>query len=79
MLLNYFFFRLVNTTLKVNHTIYATNYSTIWETGAILYRNESLPTMIKVDVICRYIIYASTILDHFSDLEVCEIEIVGEW
>ncbi|VDI25636.1 Hypothetical predicted protein, partial [Mytilus galloprovincialis] len=67
----------VNTTQKVNHTIYATNYSTIWETEAILYRNESLPTMIKVDVICRYIIYASTILDHFSDLEVCEIEIVG--
>ncbi|XP_071176446.1 uncharacterized protein [Mytilus edulis] len=67
----------VNTTQKINHTIYASNDSTIWENGAILYRNESLPSMIKVDVICRYIIYASTIRDHFSDLEVCEIGIVG--
>ncbi|CAC5360073.1 PLXNA [Mytilus coruscus] len=67
----------VNTTKEGNHTVHASNASSTWENGAVLYRGESLPTMINVDVICRYIIYVSSIQDQFSDLEVCEIGIVG--
>ncbi|XP_071159994.1 plexin A3-like [Mytilus edulis] len=60
-----------------NHTIYASNSSGIWENGTVLYRNETLPTVILVDVVFRYMIYVPPIQDENSSLEVCEVGIVG--
>ncbi|VDI43321.1 Hypothetical predicted protein, partial [Mytilus galloprovincialis] len=60
-----------------NHTIYASNSSGIWENGTVLYRNKSLPTVIYVDAVFRYMIYVPPIQDENSSLEICEVGIVG--
>lgn len=76
MILN--FCHLVNTTKDGNHTIYASNASDLWENGTVLYRGESLPTVINVSAVFRYLTYVSRNQNKFSELEVCEIGIVGE-
>ncbi|XP_071160326.1 uncharacterized protein [Mytilus edulis] len=68
---------IVNTTNRGNHTIYASNASDLWVNGTVLYRGESVPTVINVSSIFRYLTYVSRNQNKFSELEVCEIGIVG--
>lgn len=71
-------FHSVNTTRKGNHNIYASNASDIWENGTVLYIGDSLPTVINVSAVFRYLFYVSSIQELFSNIGVCEIGIVGE-
>ncbi|XP_076075891.1 uncharacterized protein LOC143046657 [Mytilus galloprovincialis] len=65
------------TTLEGNHTLYASNTSTSWKFGSILYKDTLLPTEISCYVVLRYLTYVPPTEGSFSDLEVCEIGIVG--
>ncbi|XP_052080277.1 hepatocyte growth factor receptor-like isoform X2 [Mytilus californianus] len=68
---------IVNITKEGNHTLYASNYSGLWENGTVLFRGESLPTVINVSAVFRYLIYEPPIQNQIFKLEVCEIGIVG--
>ncbi|VDI27171.1 Hypothetical predicted protein [Mytilus galloprovincialis] len=66
-----------STTREGNHTLYASNTSTSWQSGTILYKETSLPSEINVYAVFRYLTYESPVEGLFSELEVCEIGIVG--
>ncbi|VDI77999.1 Hypothetical predicted protein [Mytilus galloprovincialis] len=66
-----------STTREGNHTLYASNTSTSWQSGTILYKETSLPSEINLYAVFRYLTYESPVEGLFSELEVCEIGIVG--
>ncbi|XP_052071237.1 multiple epidermal growth factor-like domains protein 10 isoform X2 [Mytilus californianus] len=66
-----------STTREGIHTIYASNTSTSWKSGTILYKETSLPSEINLHAVFRYLTYESSVESFFSELEVCEIGIVG--
>ncbi|CAC5417485.1 unnamed protein product [Mytilus coruscus] len=66
-----------STTREGNHTFYASNTSTSWQFGTILYKETSLPTEIHFNAVFRYLTYVPPVKKAISELEVCEIGIVG--
>ncbi|XP_052071239.1 multiple epidermal growth factor-like domains protein 10 isoform X2 [Mytilus californianus] len=66
-----------STTREGNHTLYASNTSTSWKCGTILYKETSLPTEIHFYAVFRYLTYVPPVKKAISELEVCEIGIVG--
>ncbi|CAG2245818.1 unnamed protein product [Mytilus edulis] len=68
---------IVNTKNPGNHTIYASNTSHLWENETVLYMGEALSNVINVSGVFRYLTYVSRNRNKFSELEVCEIGIVG--
>lgn len=64
--------------MEGNHTVYASNTSTFWKFGTILYKETSLPTEIHLNSVFRYLTYVPPVQRGTSELEVCEIGIVGE-
>ncbi|XP_071178576.1 protein draper-like [Mytilus edulis] len=66
-----------STTREGNHTLYASNTSTSWKSGTILYKETSLPSEIKLYAVFRYMTYESPVEGLLPELEVCEIGIVG--
>ncbi|CAC5417493.1 unnamed protein product [Mytilus coruscus] len=57
--------------------LYASNTSISWENGTVLYQGKSLPTEIYFNVVFRYLTYVPPVQDISSELEVCEIGIIG--
>ncbi|XP_071160360.1 uncharacterized protein [Mytilus edulis] len=68
---------IVKTKNSGNHTIYASKASHLWGNETVLYMGEALPNVIKVSGVFRYLTYVSRNQNKFSELEVCEIGIVG--
>ncbi|CAC5417491.1 unnamed protein product [Mytilus coruscus] len=66
-----------STAKEGNHTIYASNTSTSWKIGIILYKGNTLPSEINFNAIFRYLTYVPPAKGTVSELEVCEIEIIG--
>ncbi|XP_052071240.1 multiple epidermal growth factor-like domains protein 10 isoform X1 [Mytilus californianus] len=66
-----------NTTKVGSHTLYASNTSHSWKTGTILYEEQFLPTKINVSAVFRYLTYVPPVQGKSSELEICEIGIIG--
>ncbi|CAG2255732.1 unnamed protein product [Mytilus edulis] len=66
-----------STTREGNHTLYASNTSTSWQSGTILYKETSLSSEINLYAVFRYLTYESPVEDLLSELVVCEIGIVA--
>ncbi|XP_076115345.1 uncharacterized protein LOC143083059 [Mytilus galloprovincialis] len=67
----------VNSTMKGVHTIYASNSSAFPEKVIVLYQGEAFPTAIGVHAVFRYLTYVPGLNNTFSEIEICEIGIVG--
>ncbi|CAC5395241.1 unnamed protein product [Mytilus coruscus] len=65
------------TTKEGLHTVYASNYSNAWNSGTVLYTGTSLPTEINFKVFFRYVTYVHPVQGPTTDLEICEIGIIG--
>ena len=61
-----------------NHSLYASNTSNSWKTGTILNEDHFLPSKINVSAVFRYLTYEPPVQDTSSELEVCEIGILGK-
>ncbi|XP_063446092.1 plexin-2-like [Mytilus trossulus] len=68
---------IVNTINPGNHTIYASNTSHLWGNETVLYLGEALPDVINLSGVFRYLTYVYRNQNKFSEIEVCEIGIVG--
>ncbi|VDH95845.1 Hypothetical predicted protein, partial [Mytilus galloprovincialis] len=64
-------------TTKSQHTIYASNTSNTWKGGTVLYNGTYLPTDINVEAVFRFLTYVPSFLSSVTDLELCEIGIIG--
>ncbi|CAC5377409.1 PLXND [Mytilus coruscus] len=67
----------VSSALGGNHTIYVSNASSLSENITVIYSGESVPTLINITTVFRYLIYEPPTLTENSSLEICEIGIVG--
>ncbi|CAC5398621.1 unnamed protein product [Mytilus coruscus] len=65
------------TTREGHHTVYASNTSTTWKDGKVLYSGKSLPTEITFNAVFRYLTYDIPVLGIYSEIEICEIGIIG--
>ncbi|XP_063398995.1 platelet endothelial aggregation receptor 1-like [Mytilus trossulus] len=59
------------------HTIYASNDSNTWNNGIVLYNETSVPTEINLQAVFRFLTYARPVQNPFTELELCEIGIIG--
>ncbi|CAC5355160.1 unnamed protein product [Mytilus coruscus] len=65
------------TTKDGHHTVYASNNSNTWSIGDVLYNGTTLPTEITFTAVFRYLIYVPPVNGSSSELELCEIGILG--
>lgn len=68
-----------DTATEGQHTIYASNTSNAWKSGTVLYNGTYLPTDINVDAVFRFITYVPPVLSPVTELELCEIGIIGAY
>lgn len=68
---------LERTTTEGDHTVYASNTSSGWKSGTVLYKDKALPTEISFFAIFRYLTYVPP-GDRYISLEICEIGVLGE-
>ncbi|XP_052105008.1 receptor-type tyrosine-protein phosphatase epsilon-like [Mytilus californianus] len=66
-----------HTPTEDNHTVYASNTSSSWETGTVLYDGKTLPTEINFFAVLRFLTYVPPTQDPFFVLEICEIGVIG--
>ncbi|CAC5417490.1 unnamed protein product [Mytilus coruscus] len=69
-----------NTTKVGSHTLYTSNTSNFLKNGTILYDDQIVPTRVNFSAVFRYltyVMYVSPVHGYFSELEVCEIGILG--
>ncbi|CAC5417489.1 MEGF10_11 [Mytilus coruscus] len=59
------------------HTLYASNTNNAWKSGIILYQGNTLPSEINFNAVFRYLTYVPPVKGTFSELEICEIGIIG--
>lgn len=78
-LFNLIFIILETTTKDGPHIVFASNNSNVWNTGTVLYNGTDLPTTINFHAVCRYLTFIHSIKTQTSNLEICEIGIVGEF
>lgn len=60
------------------HTVYGSNDSNIWNSGIVLYNGTILPPEIKFQEVVRFLTYVPPVGIPFTNLELCEIGIIGE-
>ncbi|VDI84210.1 Hypothetical predicted protein [Mytilus galloprovincialis] len=60
-----------------NYTVYASNTSTSWKTGHVLYYGNNLPAEIKFIAVLRYLTFVPQVQLQDYILELCEIGIIG--
>ncbi|CAC5418228.1 PTPRT [Mytilus coruscus] len=66
-----------HTTREGYHFVYASNNSDTWSIGEVLYNGTTLPTEITFTAVFRYLTYVPPVKDSSSELELCEIGILG--
>ncbi|XP_063443549.1 multiple epidermal growth factor-like domains protein 10 [Mytilus trossulus] len=66
-----------NTSKVGSHIVYASNTSNSWKTGTVLYEEIVLPTRINVSAVFRYLTYVPPVQGTSSELDVCEIGVIG--
>ncbi|VDI12460.1 Hypothetical predicted protein, partial [Mytilus galloprovincialis] len=59
-----------------DHTIYASNLSSTWKSGSILYKGKSLPTKVNFFEVLRYLTYELATQQPSVELELCEIGVI---
>ncbi|VDI44159.1 receptor-type tyrosine-protein phosphatase T [Mytilus galloprovincialis] len=67
----------VGTTSGGHHTVYASNTSNNWTSGTVLYNSTNLPVDVSFSAVFRYLTYVPPVQGGFSELEICEIGILG--
>lgn len=67
-----------STTKEGLHTVYASNNSNTWNSGTVLYNKTVLPSDIKFEAVFRYLTYVLSAQSQDTNLELCEIGIIGE-
>ncbi|CAC5406999.1 unnamed protein product [Mytilus coruscus] len=60
-----------------NHTLYCSNTTDSWVDGTQLYHGKILDNDIGVFGFCKYVVYCPSILNDYSKVDLCEIEIGG--
>lgn len=70
---------LEHTSTVDDHTIYASNSSSTWKSGSILYKGKSLPTKVNFFEVLRYLTYELATQQPSVELELCEIGVIGEY
>lgn len=65
-------------TKEGHHIVYASNDSNTWKSGSVLYNGTFLPTELNFESVFRFLTYAPPVRFPFTELEICEIGIVGE-
>lgn len=58
--------------------VYASNTSSGWKSGTVLYKEKTLPTAISFFAIFRYLTYVPP-SDPDTSFEICEIGVLGEF
>ncbi|VDI14938.1 Hypothetical predicted protein [Mytilus galloprovincialis] len=66
-----------DTTNDGKHIYYASNTSDFLTNGTILYEGQIENTNINFSAVLRYLTYVPPVHDNFSELEICEIGIIG--
>ncbi|VDI60957.1 Hypothetical predicted protein [Mytilus galloprovincialis] len=59
-----------------DHAVYASNTSSGWKSGTVLYKEKTLPTEIDFFSIFRYLTYVPP-GDSYTSFEICEIGVIG--
>lgn len=60
-----------------HHTVFASNNSDTWKSGTVLYNGTVLSTDIKVHAVFRILTYVPPVQIPVTDLELCELGIIG--
>ncbi|XP_052087932.1 multiple epidermal growth factor-like domains protein 10 isoform X2 [Mytilus californianus] len=66
-----------HTITEGNHSVYASNTSSGWKNGTVLYDGKSFPTEIGFFAVFRYLTFVSRVQHPYAMLELCEIGVVG--
>lgn len=72
------FYLILEQITEGNYTVYASNTSTSWKTGHVLYYGNNLPAEIKFIAVLRYLTFVPQVQLQDYILELCEIGIIGE-
>lgn len=67
------------TTNVGHHTVYASNESNTWNNGTVLYNGTLLPTDLNFESVFRFLTYVPLVGEQSTELELCEIGIIGEY
>ncbi|CAC5418190.1 PTPRT [Mytilus coruscus] len=65
------------TTKEGHHTVYSSNNSNTWNSGTVLYNGTYVSTEINFTAFFRFLTYVPPVHNPFTDLELCEIGIIG--
>ncbi|XP_071132256.1 uncharacterized protein [Mytilus edulis] len=60
-----------------DHIIYASNTSSSWKNGTVLYQGKAIPAEVNLSTIFRYLTFEPLPQQAFVILELCEIGVIG--